>query len=76
LRLTNHFGKGGRMKVKFLGASKEQINWGGNNDPNKVLKIGKIYEVLEKEVHSWHTKISLIGFDGKKFNDASFEYIK
>ena len=62
-------------KVKFIGASKAQINWGGNDDPNALLEVGSIYKVIDTEVHSWHTKIILKGFEGKQFNDASFEYI-
>lgn len=60
--------------VKFLGASQEQIKWGGNDDPNKILKIGDEYEIRSIEVHSWHTKVSLMGYSGK-FNSSSFEVV-
>lgn len=60
--------------VRFNGASKEQIQWGGNDDPNIVLNKGDKYEVEDIEVHSWHTKIRLAGIKGR-FNDASFTYI-
>lgn len=63
------------MKVKFLGATEEQIRWGRNDDPNKVLIVGKTYEVIDKEVHSWHTKIRVSDYPDLQFNDASFEYI-
>lgn len=62
--------------VKFLGADQGQISWGSNDDPNPLLKVGDTYEVADIEVHSWHTKIQLVGFEGKKFNDASFEYLR
>jgi len=54
--------------------SESQIQWGGNDDPNGLLEIGKPYQVDEIEVHSWHTKIILKDFPGKKFNDAGFDY--
>lgn len=60
------------QKVIFLGASEEQINWGGNDDPNQICRVGNTYTVAEVEVHSWHIKIRLIGCNGK-FNDASFK---
>ena len=59
-------------KVKYIGCSKEQINWGGNDDPRTMLKVGEIYEVAKEEVHSWHTKIFLVGIEGK-FNSVCFE---
>jgi hypothetical protein len=60
--------------VRFNGASKEQIAWGNNDDPNPLLKVGQIYDVIDIEVHSWHTKIRIHGFADKKFNDSSFEW--
>lgn len=61
-------------QVTFLGATKEQIQWGSNDDPNKVLTVGEVYDVETVDVHSWHTKITLIGFDGI-FNSSSFELL-
>lgn len=64
------------MKVIFKEwATEAQINWGSNDDPNEVLEVGEKYEVLKKEVHSWHTKLILTDFPDKKFNAISFEYI-
>lgn len=62
------------MKAKYIGASDEQVRWGGNDDPRGLLVEGESYEIARKEVHSWHTKIELVGFPGKVFNDVSFEY--
>lgn len=59
-------------KVKFTGATDDQVKWGSNDDPRKLLEQGKIYTVREVEVHSWHTKIYLVGIDGK-FNSVHFE---
>ncbi len=63
------------MRVKYLGASDAQVNWGSNDDSRKVLVVGEVYEVTRQEVHSWHTKIGLVGIAGA-FNDASFEYVE
>ena len=59
--------------VVFDGASDAQVNWGSNDDPRPLLRIGDEYEVEQKDIHSWHTKIKLKGIDGW-FNDASFSY--
>ena len=59
--------------VKFIGATKEQTNWGGNDDGNKYLVVGEIYEVSNVDIRSWHTKIELVGFEGLKFNSVCFE---
>ncbi len=59
--------------VVFNGASEGQIRFGNNDSPNVVLKVGGEYRVAEKEVHSWYTRIRLVGID-KWFNDASFSY--
>jgi len=60
------------MRVKYIGCTDEQVRWGGNDDPRTVLEEGQEYEVEEKEVHSWHTKIKLVGVEGK-FNSVCFE---
>ncbi len=62
-------------KVKFTTASDEQVNWGGNDDPRELLKTEEIYKVDKIETHSWHTKIYLRGFPGKKFNSVSFKEV-
>lgn len=60
--------------VKFLGCSSEQIKWGNNDDPNKILTVNNQYFVEKVEVHSMHTKLTLMGFFGK-FNSVCFEKI-
>lgn len=63
-------------KVKFVSeASKEQIAWGSNDDPNKLLKLNKTYVLENKEVHSWHTKLYLKKFPGKKFPGKKFNSV-
>ena len=60
--------------VKFIGCSKEQINWGNNDDPNKLLFVGDKYTIEKVEVHSYHTKLTLRGVYGR-FNSTCFEKV-
>ncbi len=62
------------MKVRFVGATEAQVQWGGNDDPNKVLKVGQIYMIDAIKVHSWHTKVRILGFEGA-FNSVSFKAV-
>jgi hypothetical protein len=66
---VENFKKGDR--VIYVGSSEEQVIFGTNDDPRKVLIEGDIYQVEKVEVHSYHTKISLRGVQGK-FNSVSF----
>src|SRR5688572_1417702 len=59
-------------KVMFIGASEDQVKWGGNDDPNKIMKEGDIVEIETVEVHSWHTKLYFVGLTGK-YNSVSFK---
>lgn len=60
--------------VMFIGATEDQIKWGGNDDPNKHLKHGATVEIESIEVHSWHTKLRFVGIPGK-YNSVSFKPI-
>jgi len=57
--------------VKFTGCSIEQIRWGNNDDPC-MLVIGQSYQIEKVHQHTWHTKLTLRGIDGK-FNSVCFE---
>jgi len=59
-------------KVIYLGCTQEQIRWGGNDDPSKILIEGAVYYVEKIEVHSSHTKLTLRGVYGK-FNSVCFK---
>jgi len=61
-------------KVKFKGSSDEQVAWGNNDDPRKILNEKEVYTIEDVEVHTWHTKIYLEGIKGK-FNNVCFEEI-
>ncbi len=57
--------------VVYTGASDTQVNWGGNDDPRPILEEDQEYLIDYVEVHSWHTKVKLIGIQGL-FNSVSF----
>ena len=63
-------------KVRFTGASDDQVRWGNNDDPRSYLFKGQICTVLEEEVHSWHTKIRLLETPTMLFNNVSFEDVE
>lgn len=65
----------GIYKVQFVTSSPDQVRWGGNDDPDEHLVRGETYDVLEEEVHSFHTKLIIRGHTDKKFNSVSFEEI-
>jgi hypothetical protein len=52
--------------------SDAQMNWGGNDDTRKYLRVGETYDFV-REIHSWHTKIII---DGNKFNSVCFKIEK
>ena len=59
-------------KIKFVEATDAQVNWGGNDDPRKLLEVGKSYTISKIEKHTWHTKLVLKEYPDKKFNSAHF----
>ena len=61
-------------RIKFIESSIEQVCWGSNKNPDNILIIGSTYEIEDIEVHSWHTKIKLVGIDGL-FNSVSFDFL-
>jgi hypothetical protein len=58
--------------VKFIGCTREQVNWGNNTDPEELLVPGGVYYVQQMIVKSSHTKLILRGVEGK-FNSVCFE---
>lgn len=59
------------MKLIYNDATDEQVRWGDCSDPRGVLVKGTAYEVEDQSVHSWHTKIKLVGIEGW-FNSTCF----
>jgi len=70
--MANYFSVGN--KVIYLGCTEEQTNWGGNDDPSKVLIEGCTYYIEKIEEHSWHTKLTLRNIPGR-FNSVCFNKI-
>lgn len=62
-------------KLKYLGCTDEQYKWGQNDDPRETLEEGHVYDVDVVDVHSWHTRIKLIGIQGE-FNSVCFEEVE
>ena len=58
--------------VKFIGCTREQINWGNNTDPEHLLMVGGVYFVQDMIIKSSHSKLILRGVEGK-FNSVCFE---
>ena len=61
------------MKVKYIGATDEQVAFGGCDDPRGLLVEDAMYELQKEYVSSWHTKYEIVGFKDKKFNSVCFE---
>jgi hypothetical protein len=54
---------------------KAQISWGGHDNPEKAgMKIGKIYEVVDIEIHDSYTHVMFSNVVGR-FNHVSFTII-
>jgi hypothetical protein len=63
------------MKVKYIGATDDQVRWGSNEDPRPLLKQGEIYTLFREEVHTQHTKYYLLEHPTLPFNSVSFERV-
>lgn len=61
-------------KVKYLGATQEQIKWGNNDDPRPLLDVGSVYEIEKVKVDPYHTKIQLTNYH-LWFNAVSFKEV-
>jgi hypothetical protein len=58
-------------KIIYTGCSDAQVKWGSNTNSDNLLIKGNSYIVEKVEVHSWHTKLYLMGIKGK-FNSVCF----
>lgn len=61
-------------KVKYIGCSQSQIDFGGHDDPRYILQIGGIFTIEDMRVYNWFTRIKLKGIWGR-FNSVCFEKI-
>ena len=57
--------------VIFNGYCIEQVRWGGNDTPD-MLTINNTYVIESVEKHRNHTKVSIAGYPGLKFNSVHF----
>jgi len=64
------------MKVKFIGCSQDQVNYGSHDDPNGILEIGKVYSLLKVKKFALHVRYILEEFPDLGFNSACFEDIE
>jgi len=67
--------------VRYNSSTKEQNQWGGNDNPDLFLIRGKEYTVANVEVHSYHTKIWVRDLYSKgiimgPFNSVCFSLIE
>lgn len=62
-------------KFKYIGSSKEQVEWGNNDDPSQFCKEGDELTLLESDEHNYHTKLIFTEFPDKKFNSVSFKEV-
>jgi len=42
--------------VRFLGWTKEQVNWGNNDTPYMLIR-DRVYTITDVDIHSQHTKV-------------------
>lgn len=61
--------------VIFLGCSEAQRNFGSYTGNPNLLIVGATYEVEKVEVHSYHTKVWLVGVEGS-FNSVCFKDVE
>jgi hypothetical protein len=71
--MPDHVQVGDWVKYVTSECDDERVAWGCNDDPRGILTPGERYVVDRVEPRSMHTKISLCGFAGLKFNSTHFE---
>ena len=59
--------------VRFLGWTKEQVNWGNNDTPYMLIR-DRVYTITDVDIRSQHTKVQIKGVLGK-FNSVHFQVI-
>ena len=59
-------------KVVYIGATQDQVDWRGNDDPRPLLTKGAAYRVATWNEQAWHTDVTLHGISGR-FNSVHFK---
>ena len=60
--------------VVFTGQTDAQRRWGGNDDANEFLIVGREYIVESVVTYSQHTKLKLRNKNGR-FNSVCFDLV-
>lgn len=55
--------------------SNNDIGWNTPRENAKLLTVGKIYTLVDAEVHDWHTIVRLAEFPSFGFNSVLFEEV-
>ncbi len=50
-------------------------HWSFEDNASQYLEVGKTYNVIDIEVHSWHTRVTVAEFPDRQFNSICFEEI-
>ena len=58
-------------RVKYIGCSEAQYNWGSGKDPRPIFTIDQELRVESVKVYCYETLIKFRGIDGK-FNSVCF----
>ena len=59
--------------VRFLGWTKEQVEWGNNDTPYMLIR-DRIYTITDVDIHRQHTKVQIKGVIGR-FNSVHFQVV-
>lgn len=62
-----------KRPIKCIRNDEDGMMIGSEN--HHLLEIGKIYHVVDVDVHDWHTLIYLEEFPGVEFNSVVFEEV-
>ena len=60
-------------KAIFTGCSKDQIQWGGHDDPSGILVEGQEYIIEDLIILSSSSKMKLVGVSAL-FNSVCFDF--
>jgi hypothetical protein len=60
-------------KRKVVCISNEDNHFFGCDSNSPLLEVGKTYNVVDVDVHGWHTEVELKEFPNTMFNSCCFE---
>ena len=56
--------------------SNKDIGWWTCKENAPLLTVGKIYTLVDIEVHDWHSLVTLKEFPDKQFNSVLFKEVE